>query len=117
MDIALKNIDAQIKRLQQEQERLLATLRRMEEVRKIIVLMRDTAITPQEIAEAFGARRAAKPKAGKPNRGRVWGPVAAKYRHPTTGETWSGRGRTPRWLAAEEGAGKCREEYLIQRSQ
>lgn len=25
-------------------------------------------------------------------------PVAPKYRHPTTGETWSGRGLNPRWL-------------------
>ncbi|CUJ61843.1 H-NS histone family protein [Achromobacter xylosoxidans] len=114
MDIALKNIDAQIKSLQQEQERLMATLRRTEEVRKIIVLMRDTAITPQEVAEAFGARRSAKPKARNPNKGRARGPVAAKYRHPTTGETWSGRGRTPRWLVAEEGAGRSREEYRLQ---
>ncbi|WP_240320292.1 MULTISPECIES: H-NS family nucleoid-associated regulatory protein [Achromobacter] len=114
MDIALKNIDAQIKSLQQEQERLMATLRRTEEVRKIIVLMRDTAITPQEVAEAFGARRSAKPKARNPNKGRARGPVAAKYRHPTTGEIWSGRGRTPRWLVAEEGAGRSREEYRLQ---
>ncbi|WP_236755271.1 H-NS histone family protein [Achromobacter pulmonis] len=116
MDIALKNIDAQISRLQQEQERLKATLRRTEEVRKIIVLMRDTAITPQEVPEAFGARRSTKPKAGNPNKGRARGPVAAKYRHPATGASWRGRGRTPRWLAAEEGASKSREEYRNGRS-
>ncbi|SIT45207.1 Histone family protein nucleoid-structuring protein H-NS [Paraburkholderia ribeironis] len=31
-----------------------------------------------------------------------------KYRNPKTGETWSGRGRSPSWLA-----GKNRERFLI----
>ncbi len=35
-------------------------------------------------------------------------PAAAKYRNPETGETWSGRGRTPRWLD-----GKSREDFAI----
>ena len=38
---------------------------------------------------------------------------AAKYRGPN-GEEWSGRGRTPRWLAALEAEGRGREEFLIQ---
>ncbi|WP_408475216.1 H-NS family nucleoid-associated regulatory protein [Paraburkholderia strydomiana] len=25
-------------------------------------------------------------------------PAAPKYRNPETGETWSGRGRAPRWI-------------------
>src|ERR1700733_15140274 len=39
--------------------------------------------------------------------------VAAKYRHPKTGETWSGRGGTAGWLAREIKAGKKREDFLI----
>lgn len=39
--------------------------------------------------------------------------VAAKYRHPATGETWSGRGRPPHWLADEVAKGKKREEFLV----
>ncbi|MGK8200712.1 H-NS histone family protein [Burkholderia cepacia] len=35
--------------------------------------------------------------------------VAPKYWDPKTGQTWSGRGRTPHWLA-----GKDREQYRIQ---
>lgn len=31
---------------------------------------------------------------------------AAKYRNPETGETWSGRGRAPRWLE-----GKNRDDF------
>jgi DNA-binding protein H-NS len=27
------------------------------------------------------------------------GPVAAKYRDPASGATWSGRGKPPRWIA------------------
>ena len=33
----------------------------------------------------------------------------ARYRNPKTGETWSGRGRSPAWLA-----GKNRERFLIE---
>ena len=39
--------------------------------------------------------------------------VAAKYRHPSTGETWSGRGRPPHWLANEVAKGKKREDFLV----
>jgi len=34
--------------------------------------------------------------------------VAAKYRDPITGNTWSGRGLAPKWLA-----GKNKADYLI----
>jgi hypothetical protein len=39
--------------------------------------------------------------------------VAAKYRHPKTGETWSGRGGTAGWLAREIKAGRKKEDFLI----
>lgn len=38
--------------------------------------------------------------------------VEPKYRGPD-GETWTGRGRAPRWLAELEAAGKKRETFLI----
>ena len=38
--------------------------------------------------------------------------VAAKYRGPN-GETWSGRGLTPRWLAALVAQGRTKEEFAI----
>jgi DNA-binding protein H-NS len=40
--------------------------------------------------------------------------VAAKYRGPN-GETWSGRGLTPRWLAALVAQGKPKESFAIKR--
>ena len=38
--------------------------------------------------------------------------VAAKYRGPN-GETWSGRGRAPKWLEALEAQGRLRAEFSI----
>lgn len=38
--------------------------------------------------------------------------VAAKYRGPN-GETWSGRGLTPKWLASLIAQGSSKEQYLI----
>ena len=44
-----------------------------------------------------GAKSAAKPKARRPGRR---GKVAPKYRDPENPKvTWSGRGRTPKWVA------------------
>lgn len=39
--------------------------------------------------------------------------VEPKYRDPETGETWSGRGRMAKWLAARVAAGHSVEEYLV----
>jgi DNA-binding protein H-NS len=39
--------------------------------------------------------------------------VPPKYRHPGTGETWTGRGGVAGWLAREIAAGKKREDFLI----
>ena len=39
--------------------------------------------------------------------------VAAKYRGPN-GETWSGRGLTPRWLAALLAQGKTKDDFAVQ---
>lgn len=38
--------------------------------------------------------------------------VAAKYRGPD-GQTWSGRGLTPRWMASLISEGRAKDEFLI----
>lgn len=48
------------------------------------------------------------PKAAATGR-KSGGKVAAKYRDPISGKTWTGRGLAPKWLA-----GKNKEDYLIQ---
>jgi DNA-binding protein H-NS len=35
-------------------------------------------------------------------------PVAAKYRDPASGATWSGRGKPPRWIANQD-----RDKFVI----
>ena len=72
------------------------------------------------IAELFGgatpassSARATKAPLRKPskNAGKA---VAPKYRNPANpSETWAGRGKQPRWLAAQTGAGKKLEDFLI----
>lgn len=44
-------------------------------------------------------------KAGSKGAG---GKVAPKYRNPSTGETWTGRGKAPKWIE-----GRDRSNYLI----
>jgi DNA-binding protein H-NS len=39
--------------------------------------------------------------------------VAPKYRDPTSGATWSGRGLKPRWLTSALEAGRSLEEFAI----
>ncbi len=56
-----------------------------------------------DIHELFGKGR--KGKRGK---------VAIKYRDPNNpGNTWTGRGRMPRWMSAAVKAGKSRDDFLI----
>lgn len=40
-------------------------------------------------------------------------PVAAKYKDPVSGSTWSGRGRAPIWLATLVANGRSKNDYLI----
>ncbi|WP_287369008.1 H-NS histone family protein [Thauera sp.] len=48
------------------------------------------------VEELFGKQRA------------IGKAVAIKYRNPETGESWSGRGRAPRWLD-----GKNRDDFAV----
>ena len=69
------------------------------------------------IAELFGGgTKAAKGTARKSTKGRKTGKVAPKYRNPAKpGETWSGRGLPPRWMAALIKKGKKKEDFLIKK--
>ncbi len=41
-------------------------------------------------------------------------PVEARYRNPDNpADTWTGRGKPPRWLAAKINAGANKEDFLI----
>jgi DNA-binding protein H-NS len=47
-------------------------------------------------------------RAGKSAAKSSGGKVAAKYRDPATGQTWTGRGKAPKWID-----GKDRSAFLI----
>jgi DNA-binding protein H-NS len=49
---------------------------------------------------------------GKPRR--KYPRVLPKYRNPQTSETWSGRGKRPRWLVAAMKSGRKIEEFRIE---
>ena len=60
------------------------------------------------------AKKATKKAAKKAVSKRAGVKVAPKYRNPANPkETWTGRGRQPRWMAAQVKAGKKPEEFLI----
>ncbi len=71
------------------------------------------------IAELFGGSAATSagttPRASSPRKTRkTTGKVAPKYRNPdNANETWTGRGRQPRWLTAYTDAGRSRDDFLI----
>ena len=44
---------------------------------------------------------------------RKYPPVLPKYRNPQTSETWSGRGKRPRWLVAAMKSGQRIEDFRI----
>ncbi len=72
------------------------------------------------IEELFAARPAAKKAAPaakkKAATGRKLGKVPPKYRNPANrNETWTGRGKQPRWLAAQVEKGKKVEDFLIKK--
>jgi DNA-binding protein H-NS len=39
--------------------------------------------------------------------------VLPRYRNPETNETWSGRGKQPRWIISAVAAGRSMEEFRI----
>ena len=74
---------------------------RQKELAEVTAQVRQIVVEYGLAAEDIGLAS----KRGKRAGSRV--PVAAKYRDPKTGATWSGRGRAPAWL------GKNRDKFLI----
>ncbi len=82
---------------------------------KILALMKENNLTVadlQAVASKSGSKEKGKPKAAKPAAG-ARAKVEAKYRDAATGATWSGRGKTPRWLVDAEAAGQSRDSFKI----
>ena len=68
--------------------------------------------TPKAAPTADAATGEKKPR--KTTKGRSLGKVAPKYRNPDNAkDTWTGRGKQPRWLAALTAKGRKLEDFLI----
>lgn len=79
--------------------------------RKAIALAAQLGYT---IEELFGNQPATETTAKKRAPRRKTGKVAAKYRDPENKRnTWSGRGRMPRWLAQKTKHGRSATDFLI----
>jgi DNA-binding protein H-NS len=76
---------------------------------RVIDERREIERTLARIGEGGGER--AKPGRGRSSLKGV--KVAPKYRNPQTGETWAGRGATPRWLRALLRRGRKLEHFAI----
>ncbi len=96
----LKDLLSQIESLQGQVAEV-----RQREVGEAIAKVRSIMDEYQlSIADVFPNNRAPKAATAK----KAGGKVAAKYRDPLSGKTWSGRGLAPKWLA-----GKNKDDYLI----
>ncbi|MCB1337655.1 MAG: H-NS histone family protein [Maritimibacter sp.] len=69
-------------------------------------------LTGEKPAAKPAAKPASQPRAKKNSDGRA--KVAPKYKNPNNAdETWSGRGRAPKWMTAHIAAGGNREDCAI----
>lgn len=110
-------IEKEISKLQKQMQALQAKQRKPM-IASIVRSMREYDITPEEITAAFNHKSAGRSSAtrkpaaaAKPVAKRV---IPPKYRNPETQDTWTGRGKAPRWVTEAEAAGTPREAFLIE---
>lgn len=103
----LIEIQNQIAILQKQAEEIKAQ-QFSQTVQEILAKMDAFGITVADLDAAKGGR--ARKSAG--NATKSSNPAPAKFRGPN-GESWSGRGLMPRWLAALVADGRKKEEFAI----
>ena len=112
--ITLIDIQSQIEKLQQQATDIKA--REFDRtVQEVIATMRAFGITPKDLQSGLRSgksKRKVIAKVGRSKAGQGSVTVAAKYSGPH-GETWSGRGLTPRWLASLVAQGQKKEDFAI----
>lgn len=87
---------------------------------QVIAAAKKAGYTIEELfgidAPAAKTARAGKTAKSASKAGRKVAKVAPKYRNPANAEeTWTGRGKQPRWLAEYTNNGRKVEEFLIQK--
>jgi DNA-binding protein H-NS len=116
----LIDLQTQIEKLQKQANEIKAK-EFASTVQDILAKMQAFGITVKDLQSArpvrgakMGRGKGATVKTGKPAKApkKSAQPVPAKYRGPN-GETWSGRGLTPKWLASLVAQGQTKESFLI----
>jgi len=102
----LIEIQNQIAILQKQAEEIKAQ-EFTQTVQEILAKMEAFGITVADLEGAKGRPRKSAVSATK-----SLNPAPAKFRGPN-GETWSGRGLMPRWLAALVAQGRTKEDFAI----
>jgi DNA-binding protein H-NS len=112
-DLSTRELDSLI----QQARKRKTTLKKRKPVATVRAKLRAAAKAEgYTLEELFGgAGSAAAPKARKSaTKGRKLGKVPPKYRNPANpSETWTGRGKQPRWMAALTKKGKKPEDFLL----
>lgn len=91
---------AELLRQREELDQRIEEVRKSEMVAAIAQVRQIVAefdLTPEDVFSSRAPRSSTK--------GTV---VAPKYRNPETGQTWSGRGKAPKWIE-----GKIRDQFVI----
>ena len=87
-------------------------------VRKVTTLMKKLRVTIADLAEApaantaKGNKRRGRPKNVADGIQKTAAKVPVKYRDKHD-NTWTGRGKTPKWIVEAETAGKSRGEFRV----
>jgi DNA-binding protein H-NS len=102
---SLIDIQNQIAKLQKQAEEIKAA-ELAGTVADILAKMEAFGITVEDLERAKGRGR--RPAAA----GKSSNPAPIKYRGPN-GETWTGRGLMPRWLAAKVAEGQSKESFAV----
>lgn len=88
------------------EKQILETQRteRAEAINRVRALMAEHGLSVADLGMKSGPAPKAQPARGK---------VAPKYRHPETGETWTGRGLQPKWLKNALAQGKKISDFAL----
>ena len=114
-----KSLQSQISQLQKKAQKILAAESKNKNagIARVLKLMKRLGISAADLqkreAGESGGKKTKRAKSAKSTGKGRRKPVAAKYRDAATGNTWSGRGKSPRWLVAREAEGRKREEFRI----
>ncbi|MBH1489506.1 MULTISPECIES: H-NS family nucleoid-associated regulatory protein [Stenotrophomonas] len=115
--LSAKELKALITQAEKQQTKVLTRPKAAAMRAKINKYVKDHGYTIDELYALPSAATADKPqkaKGRKSTQSRKLGKVVPKYRNPANpSETWSGRGRQPRWLAALVQKGMAPSDFLI----